>query len=165
MFDRIDETFKYDRAKQEAVVQALLQAEGRVSLFERIGLVIFLRTDLFELYDIQEKNKLVSRTLTLDWSEEEWLQVLVRRVLANEPFQSACRRWPSRTALSKHALRSKCCFRRRLRDNLLIGGLSTHCVTETATSLPALPSFFFTYRAIFRPDRKTVSIHASALLG
>ena len=38
MVDRIDETFKYDRAKQEAVVQDLLQAEGRVSLFERIGL-------------------------------------------------------------------------------------------------------------------------------
>jgi energy-coupling factor transporter ATP-binding protein EcfA2 len=86
MFDRIDETFKYDRAKQEAVVQGLVQAEGQVSLFECIGLIVFLRTDLFELYDIQEKTKLVSRTLTLDWSEEEWLQVLVRRVLANRPF-------------------------------------------------------------------------------
>ena len=92
MFDRIDETFKYDRAKQEAVVQALLQAEGRMSLSDRIGLVVFLRTDLFELYDIQEKNKLVSRTLTLDWSEEEWLQVLARRVLANEPFQRLAKR-------------------------------------------------------------------------
>lgn len=87
MFDRIDETFKYDRAKQQAVVQALLQAEGEVSLFDSIGLVVFLRTDLFELYDIQEKTKLVSRTLTLDWAEEEWLQVLVRRILANEPLQ------------------------------------------------------------------------------
>jgi hypothetical protein len=87
MFDRIDETFRYDRAKQEAVVQSLLQAEGRVSLLECIELVVFLRTDFFELYDIQEKNKLVSRTITLDWSEEEWLQVLVRRVFANEPFQ------------------------------------------------------------------------------
>ena len=92
MFDRIDEIFKYDRARQEAVVQALLQAEGHVSLFERIGLVVFLRTDLFELYDIQEKNKVVSRTLTLDWSEEEWLQVLVRRVLANKPLQRLANR-------------------------------------------------------------------------
>jgi hypothetical protein len=87
LFDQIDETFKYNRGRQEAVVQALLQAESRVSLFESIGLVVFLRTDLFELYDIQEKNKLVSRRLTLDWSEEDWLQVLVRRVLANEPLQ------------------------------------------------------------------------------
>jgi hypothetical protein len=60
LLDRIDETFKYDRSRQEAVVQALLQAEARVSQLDSIELVVFLRTDLFELYDIQEKNKLVS---------------------------------------------------------------------------------------------------------
>jgi NACHT domain len=92
MLDRIDETFKYDRPKQEKFVQAMLQAEARVSLYKCIGLAVFLRTDLFELYDIQEKNKLMSRMLTLDWSEEEWLQVLVRRVLANEPFHPLAKR-------------------------------------------------------------------------
>ncbi|MFC3736837.1 P-loop ATPase, Sll1717 family [Paractinoplanes deccanensis] len=86
LFDRIDELYKYDRTRQEAVVQGLLQVEGRVSLLDGIDLVVFLRTDLFELYDIQEKNKLVSRRLVLDWSEEDWLQVLVRRVLVNEPL-------------------------------------------------------------------------------
>ena len=84
LFDRIDELFKYDRARQEAVVQGLLQVEGRISMMDGIALVVFLRTDLFELYDIQEKNKLVSRRLVLEWSENDWLQVLVRRVLANE---------------------------------------------------------------------------------
>jgi energy-coupling factor transporter ATP-binding protein EcfA2 len=92
MFDRIDETFKYDRAKQEAVVQALLQAESRMSKLKQVGLLILLRTDLFELYDIQEKNKLVSRMLTLDWSDEDWLQVLVRRVLANAPLRQMATR-------------------------------------------------------------------------
>jgi hypothetical protein len=92
MFDRIDETFKYDRPKQQAVVQALMQAEAQVSLLAGIGLLVFLRTDLFELYDIQEKTKLVSRTLTLDWEEEEWLQVLVLRVLANQQLQHLARR-------------------------------------------------------------------------
>lgn len=87
MFDRIDETFKYDRARQESLVQGLLQAEARVSMLKSIGLVVFLRTDLFELYDIQEKTKLVSRTVTLEWSEEEWLQLLVNRVLANQQVQ------------------------------------------------------------------------------
>ncbi|WP_406296628.1 P-loop ATPase, Sll1717 family [Streptomyces sp. NBC_00624] len=90
--DRIDETFKYDRGRQEVLVQALLQAEGRVSLLDSIELVVFLRSDLFELYDIQEKNKLVSRSLALDWSEEDWLQVLIRRVFANEPFDRLARR-------------------------------------------------------------------------
>ncbi len=84
LFDRIDELFKYDRPRQEAVIQGLLQMEGHVSMLDGIALVVFLRTDLFELYDIQEKNKLISRRLLLEWSEEDWLQVLVRRVLANE---------------------------------------------------------------------------------
>ncbi len=86
LLDRIDETFKYDRPRQEAVVQALLQAEARVSQMDCIDLVLFLRTDLFELYDIQEKNKLVSRSLILEWSEEDWLRMLIRRVFANQPL-------------------------------------------------------------------------------
>lgn len=90
--DRIDETFKYDPRRQEAVVQALLQAEARVSQFDYIAFVVFLRTDLFELYDIQEKNKLVSRSLALEWSEEDWLRLLIRRVFANEPFARLARR-------------------------------------------------------------------------
>lgn len=86
LIDRIDETSKYDRNRQEALVQALLQAEARISRLESVQLVVFLRTDLFELYDIQEKNKLVSRSLPLDWSAENWLQVLIRRVFANDPL-------------------------------------------------------------------------------
>lgn len=62
-------------------------AEGRISLLSRIGLVVFLRTDLFELYDIQEKTKLVSRTVTLEWSEEDWLRLLTNRVLVNAQVQ------------------------------------------------------------------------------
>lgn len=92
LFDRIDEMFKYDRGRQEAVVQALLQAEARVSHLDSIGLVVFLRRDLFELCDIQEKNKLVSRSLTLEWSEEDWLRMLIRRAFANEPFARLARR-------------------------------------------------------------------------
>lgn len=53
-----------------------------------VRLLVFLRTDLYELYDIQEKTKLVSRMVTLEWSEEDWLRLLVNRVLANPPLQS-----------------------------------------------------------------------------
>ena len=41
---------------------------------KNVRLIVFLRTDLFELYDIQEKTKLVPRTFTIEWTEEEWLQ-------------------------------------------------------------------------------------------
>lgn len=86
LLDRIDETFKYDRIRQEALIQALLQAEAKVSLLGNVEFVVFLRTDVFELYDIQEKTKLVSRMLKLRWSEDDWLRVLIRRMFANEPF-------------------------------------------------------------------------------
>jgi len=50
--------------------------------------VILLRTDLFEIYDIQEKNKFVSRMIRLKWEERE-LQMLMRtRLCANEALQN-----------------------------------------------------------------------------
>ncbi len=85
--DRIDEVHKYDRDRQETLVQGLLQAESRISQWRRLSLVVFLRTDLFEIYNIQEKNKLVSRTLKLTWSDDDWLRLLNRRVFANSQLQ------------------------------------------------------------------------------
>ena len=155
MFDRIDEAFKYDRAKQEAVVQSLLQAEGRVSLLECIELVVFLRTHLFELYDIQEKNELISRTLTLDWPDEEWLQVLVRRVFANEPFQRLAGRLRDTDGAIETRSGLEVLFRRRSRGSPSIGGSSTHCGMETAISHPVWPYFSFIYRGTCRLTRKT----------
>ena len=87
MADQIDEIAKWNRDKQKAVVRGLLQAVRDVHPCEHIQFVVFLRTDLYERCDVQERTKLVSKTVTLTWEEEDWLQVLVRRVLANEPFQ------------------------------------------------------------------------------
>ena len=90
--DRIDEVFKYARHRQETLVQGLLQAESTISQLENLRILVFLRTDLFETYDIQEKNKLVSRTLVLEWSEEDLLRLLVNRVFANPPVQKLASR-------------------------------------------------------------------------
>ena len=87
MFDRVDELHTYDRARQEPLVQALLQAEDDISQLRNLQAIVFLRTDLFELYDIQEKNKRVSRSLTLEWPEEDWLRLLITRVLTNAPLE------------------------------------------------------------------------------
>jgi hypothetical protein len=87
MADQIDEIAKWNRDKQKAVVRGLLQAVRDVHPREHIQFVVFLRTDLYERCEVEEKTKLVSKTVKLTWEEEDWLQVLVRRVLANEPFQ------------------------------------------------------------------------------
>jgi energy-coupling factor transporter ATP-binding protein EcfA2 len=83
VFDQIDEAFKYQRDKQEALVQGLFLAESFLSLRRTIRLVVLLRTDLFEIYDIQEKNKFVSRTVRLDWSREDLKRQLLQRLFSN----------------------------------------------------------------------------------
>jgi len=87
VFDQIDEAFKYQRDKQEALVQGLFLAEAFLSLRRRIRLVVLLRTDLFEVYDIQEKNKFVSRTVRLDWTREDLDRQLAQRLFLNPSLQ------------------------------------------------------------------------------
>ncbi|WP_157095517.1 hypothetical protein [Bradyrhizobium sp. AT1] len=84
LFDQVDEAFKYDREKQEALVQGLFLAESLLSLTASIRLVILLRTDLFELYDIQEKNKFVSRSVRLGWNNIELRKLLLQRLFSND---------------------------------------------------------------------------------
>lgn len=87
MVDKVDEIGKWERDRQKAAVRGLLQAVREIHPRDHLQFVAFLRTDLYERCDVQEKTKLVSKMVILTWEEEDWLQVLVRRVLANEPFQ------------------------------------------------------------------------------
>jgi hypothetical protein len=82
--DRIDEIHKYDRALQEKAIQGLFLAESDLAQIPGINFLIFIRSDLFRLYDIQEKNKLVSRTLEIGWNRQDLLEFLVHRVLSND---------------------------------------------------------------------------------
>jgi hypothetical protein len=88
VFDQLDEAFKYQRERQEALVQGLFLAESFLSLRHAIHLVVLLRTDLFELYDIQEKNKFVSRTVRLDWSRDELRKLLLQRLFSNDDLKA-----------------------------------------------------------------------------
>lgn len=98
--DRIDEIHKYDRGRQEALVQGLFQAEAEMSQLDTIGLLIFIRSDLFHVYSIEEKNKLVSRRLDLEWRENELLELLVARVFADKALNDL----RSKTRASSDAL-------------------------------------------------------------
>lgn len=89
--DRIDEVHKYQRKIQEPLVQGLFLAESSPVHSAEITLLIFIRSDLFETYDIQEKNKLVTRRLDLQWQNEALLKMLIQRIFAN-PSLAALRR-------------------------------------------------------------------------
>ena len=83
VFDQIDEVFKYERTVQEALVQGLFLAESNLSQSKALRIAVLLRTDLYEIYDIQEKNKLISRTIRLGWTERELLEMTRARIVAN----------------------------------------------------------------------------------
>ncbi|MEP2781971.1 MAG: ATP-binding protein [Pseudoruegeria sp.] len=84
--DRVDEVHKYDRNLQEKAVQGLFLAETSLSTIEQLSIVIFLRSDLYEIYDIQEKNKLVSRSLKLTWRRRDLLDFLFSRLITSSSF-------------------------------------------------------------------------------
>lgn len=86
ILDKVDEVYKYERPKQEALIQGLFLAESYLTRFSNISLVIFLRSDFHHIYDIQERNKLVSRSLTLGWNHKELFTLLLDRIRANKIF-------------------------------------------------------------------------------
>lgn len=87
LIDKVDEIFKYQREKQEKFVQGLFLAISYLSKYSNISLTVFLRTDIFQIYDIQEKNKFVSRSLNLTWNQQDILKLLVKRLGTNKALQ------------------------------------------------------------------------------
>jgi hypothetical protein len=87
LIDKVDEIFKYEREKQEKLVQGLFLTIAHLAKYSNLTLTVFLRTDIFQIYDIQEKNKFVSRSLYLTWNHQDILRLLIRRLGANKFFQ------------------------------------------------------------------------------
>jgi len=87
LIDRVDEIFKYQREKQEKFVQGLFLAVSHLAKYSNLSLIVFLRTDIFQIYDIQEKNKFVSRSLNLAWNQQDILKLLIKRLGTNKAFQ------------------------------------------------------------------------------
>jgi hypothetical protein len=90
LLDQVDEVHKHDRKLQEEFVQGLFLTEKfiRESYVPYLHLVVLIRTDLFELYDLQEKNKLKSRSTSLHWTPEATLDTIVLRFLNNKATKS-----------------------------------------------------------------------------
>lgn len=87
--DQVDEVYKYEPDRQERAVQGLFLAEKFITeqLDSRLRTVILLRSDLFRLFNIKEKNKLVSRMHELVWEESALVEFILRRVLQNAELQ------------------------------------------------------------------------------
>ncbi len=84
--DQVDEAHKYERPIQEAMIQGLMLAESYIAQRQAMRLAVFLRCDLWETYDIQEKNKFVLRTIWLSWAAHELESLLLDRLCSNPCF-------------------------------------------------------------------------------
>lgn len=89
LLDQLDEIHKHDRSLQEAAIQGLFLAERhlRYHVHPSVNLIVLIRSDLYRLYDIQEKNKLIGRAKDLDWEEGKLFEFLRRRTLRNSPLK------------------------------------------------------------------------------
>jgi len=89
VLDGIDEVYKHDRVRQEKMVQGLFLAESEMAKYEAIKLIILMRTDLYAVYDIQEKSKRVSRTGRLTWDYKALYKMMLARVAGNSSLGMA----------------------------------------------------------------------------
>lgn len=86
MVDRIDSFVSKEKQKvQKNYVQGLIDCTEEIQLFKNIRCLIFLRTDLFNSFDIKfEYDKLKERKIELKWQESETLNFIVYRLASNE---------------------------------------------------------------------------------
>jgi Cdc6-like AAA superfamily ATPase len=84
VLDKLDEIHKYNRTEQEKVIQGLFLAEGYFANFTNMKVIILLRTDLYEIYNIEEKNKHVGRSVRLTWDINDLYRMMMARVSTNK---------------------------------------------------------------------------------
>lgn len=85
--DRIDDFYKYDRIKMQAMVQGLFLALEDLSEFEYIEPIIFLRTDIFERTELEDMDKLRGKKMDVVWDTEQTLLFLSKRLLMNQEIK------------------------------------------------------------------------------
>jgi hypothetical protein len=90
LIDRLDNFVRKESYQvQKNYVQGLIDCIEELANLENIAPVLFIRTDLFYSFDIDfEYDKLKERTQTLIWGEEETLNFILYRLLANEYINS-----------------------------------------------------------------------------
>lgn len=86
LIDKIDEfVLREDYGTQQLALQGLLDLERSYAKFPHIRLKIFLRSDLFDHLDKSElgADKVYFRTTNLEWSDDDIVAFMSRRILTN----------------------------------------------------------------------------------
>lgn len=82
MFDKVDEIWPQDRAERKRALEGLMSAAMDLrKKFPRIQPIIFMRTDLWGELDFTNKDHILGKYITLDWSPDDMASLLVKRAV------------------------------------------------------------------------------------
>lgn len=84
LFDKIDELFSGDYQKRKLCIESLFRIYLKfINRFPRIKFKIFLRNDIWSTLEFVNKSHISDKCVELSWSENNLLEMLMRRVLNN----------------------------------------------------------------------------------
>jgi len=85
LFDKIDELFSDDYQKRKQCIESLFRTYLKfVNRFPRIKFKIFLRNDIWSTLEFVNKSHISDKCVELSWSENNLLEMLLRRALNAE---------------------------------------------------------------------------------
>lgn len=88
LFDRLDVTFSESPNLERNALRALFMVYNDLVSYERISLKVFLRSDIWRsLTDrgFREASH-ITRSVTIDWDDQSLLNLVVKRLVQNEPL-------------------------------------------------------------------------------
>jgi hypothetical protein len=83
LVDQVDDVWSDDRDSNQMVVGLLRAGRLLSSVYSRVACVIFLRTDIYDMLQFFDKDKLHSDEMRVDWTKERLLQMVLTRAQAS----------------------------------------------------------------------------------
>ena len=88
LFDRLDEFFTTDLQKRKMALEGLLFANSDIGNLSCIDFKIFLRTDVFDTLEFENKDHLSSSIVKIDWKVDDLLMLISKRLAKNRDIVS-----------------------------------------------------------------------------
>src|SRR5262249_47771254 len=83
LVDQVEKVWSNDRESDAMVVGLLLAAKEVQKSFDFVKCTVFLRTDIYEQLQFQDRDKLRGDEFHIDWDEDSLLDLILARVEAS----------------------------------------------------------------------------------
>lgn len=80
LIDKLDDFYKYNQEKMEALIKGLFLAVEELRDFPSIQPIVFIRTDIYERAGIKDADKFRDSKFEITWDSDETLRFLAKRL-------------------------------------------------------------------------------------